>query len=248
MNAKAICLWSGPRNVSTALMYSFAQHPDVRVVDEPLYGHYLRVTGIEHPGRNEVMASMNCDGNAVMKELIAEQRRRPRPRVFLKSMAHHLVRLERGFLTELDNVLLLRDPREMLPSLVVQLPNARLADTGLEQQWRLFSELDTAGQPPAVLDARELLLDPSGVLGQLCDRVGIRFDRSMLSWRPGPRPEDGVWAPYWYQAVHQSDGFAPYRRKAGFPADLEPLIVECAPWYERLFEHAIRASTSGAAR
>ena len=248
MNAKAICLWSGPRNVSTALMYSFAQLPDVRVVDEPLYGHYLRVTGVDHPGRSEVMASMNCDGNEVMEELIAEQRRQPQPRIFLKSMAHHLVELGHGFLSDLDNVLLVRDPREMLPSLVVQLPNAGLADTGLEQQWRLFSELDASCQTPAVLDARELLLDPPGVLGQLCDRVGIRFDPCMLSWTPGPRPEDGVWAPYWYQAVHQSNGFAPYRPKSGFPAQLERLLAECTPWYERLFEHAIRASTSGATR
>ena len=248
MNTKAICLWSGPRNVSTALMYSFAQHPGVRVVDEPLYGHYLRVTGAEHPGRDEVLETMNCDGNIVMKELIAAQRRQPEPRIFLKSMAHHLVKLDHGFFSEFDNVLLVRDPREMLPSLVVQLPNARLADTGLEQQWRLFQELTASGRPPAVLDARELLLDPAGVLGQLCDRVGIRFHPSMLSWPSGPRPEDGVWAPYWYYAVHRSSGFAPYRPKTGFPVGLKPLLAECAPWYERLFEHAIRALTYGAAR
>lgn len=140
-----ICLWSGPRNVSTALMYSFAQRDDVRVVDEPLYGHYLRVSQAPHPGSDDVQRAMNCDGNAVMRELL---QRPTSARLFLKHMAHHLVDLDLGFLERTCNVFLIRDPREMLPSLHIQLPDARLADTSLKQQWELFSDLSAVGRIP----------------------------------------------------------------------------------------------------
>ena len=128
----AICLWSGPRNVSTALKYSFAQHDDIAVIDEPLYGHYLRVSGADHPGRNEVLATMNCDGDAVMQALCDRQASNPSPRLFMKHMAHHLVGLDLGFLANTCNIFLVRDPREMLPSLTIQLPQAKLADTGYQ--------------------------------------------------------------------------------------------------------------------
>jgi hypothetical protein len=209
----AICLWSGPRNVSTALMYSFAQNDSVAVIDEPLYGHYLRVTGAEHPGSAEVIAAMNCDGDAVMRALLQRQAEHPEPRLFMKHMAHHLVDLDLGFLRETCNIFLIRDPRDMLPSLSVQLPEPRLADTGLRQ---------------------------------LCAHIGVPFTPAMLNWEAGPRPEDGVWAPHWYHAVHRSTGFAPYRPKTAFPDRLGPLLDECQPWYDRLFEHAIRADARGA--
>ena len=186
-----ICLWSGPRNVSTALMYSFAQRDDIRVVDEPLYGHYLRVTGARHPASFEVMAAMNCDGDQVMRTLIAEQDQHPAPRLFLKHMAHHLVDLDLAFLSHTSNLFLIRDPQEMLPSLTVQVPHAALEDTGLKRQWQLFEELCDAGQRPAIVDSRLLLQDPEEILQQLCGHLGLQFDRCMLSWRAGPRPEGG---------------------------------------------------------
>lgn len=240
-----ICLWSGPRNVSTALMYSFAQLDDIRVVDEPLYGHYLRVSRAEHPGRDEVLATMSCDGDDVMRGLLSEQSERQIPRLFLKHMAHHLVDLDLGFLKESCNVLLIRDPLEMLPSLTVQLPNAQLVDTGLERQWQLFADLQAAGQSPAIVDSRELLLDPHNVLRELCRRIGVAFNDDMLSWPAGPRAEDGVWAPHWYHSLHKSTGFATYEPKGDFPTHLEPLLAECQPWYARLFERAIRARKNG---
>jgi hypothetical protein len=227
-------------------MYSFAQNEHVSVIDEPLYGHYLRVTGAEHPGRDDIVAAMNCDGNAVMRELLNRQADHPEPRLFMKHMAHHLVDLDLGFLQETCNIFLVRDPRDMLPSLSIQLPEPRLADTGLQRQWQLFSDLRDAGQAPAVLDSRELLTSPVSVLGTLCERIGLPFTPAMLSWEAGPRPEDGVWAPHWYHAVHRSTGFAPYRAKAAFPERLKPLLDECQPWFDRLFEHAIRAGTQGA--
>lgn len=240
-----ICLWSGPRNLSTALMYSFAQRDDIRVIDEPLYGHYLRVSGADHPGGQAVMDAMNCDGDAVMRELIDQQTHDSTKRRFIKHMAHHLVGLDLGFLRQSCNLFLIRDPKEMLPSLTVQVPHAQLADTGMKRQWELYSELLSEGQRPAILDSRELLLDPEGVLRQLCDHLGHVFTADMLRWPAGPRAEDGVWAPHWYHAVHQSTGFAAYRPKTDFPAHLEPLLVECQPWYDLLFEQALRATNSG---
>ena len=223
-------------------MYSFAQREDVRVVDEPLYGHYLRVTGADHPGRKEVMAHMNCDGNAVMSALLDASRDNSSPRLFLKHMAHHLIDLDLKFLDQTCNVFLIRDPREMLPSLTIQLPQATLADSGLQRQWELYCSLLACDQQPVILDSRELLLDPTGVLQQLCNHIGLSFESSMLHWSPGPLAEDGVWAAHWYQAVHQSKGFATYRAKDGFPKHLEALLAECQPWYDKLYARAIRAT------
>lgn len=240
-----ICLWSGPRNVSTALMYSFAQLHKVRVVDEPLYGHYLRVSGAQHPGRQQIMDAMNCDGDAVMQSLLHAQSDDATNVLFIKHMAHHLRDLDLNFLQSTNNVLLIRDPREMLPSLTVQLPQATLTDTGLQRQWELFSELSARGHQPAILDSRELLLDPQRVLRTLCAHLGLDFDPCMLNWDTGGRPEDGVWAPHWYHAVHQSTGFAPYKAKSDFPQRLQPLLDDCSPYYEKLYEYALRAGAAG---
>jgi hypothetical protein len=164
----------------------------------------------------------------------------------MKHMAHHLVDLDLGFLHETCNVFLIRDPRDMLPSLSIQLPEPRLSDTGLLRQWELFSGLLDAGQEPAILDSRELLSNPQHVLSTLCQHIGVSYAPAMLRWKPEPRPEDGVWAPHWYHAVHRSTGFSPYRAKTHFPDRLRPLLDECAPWYEMLLEHAIRADPEGA--
>ena len=240
---KAVCLWSGPRNVSTALMYSFAERPDTRVVDEPLYGHFLRVTGTIHPGRDEVMANVDCDGDEVMRGLLATATDDSGV-LFMKQMAHHLVDLDRRFLANTENVFLVRDPEQMLPSLTIQLPDAGLVDTGLRMQWELYEDLVAKGQSPAIIDSRELLLDPAGVLRQLCEHLKIEFFDDMLSWPAGPREEDGIWAPHWYHAVHKSTGFSDYVHKENFPDHLAPLLAECAPWYEKLYARAIRADVA----
>ena len=222
-------------------MYSFAQSPDVRVVDEPLYGHYLQSSGALHPGGEDVMASMDCDGNAVIRELMQRQAADPSRVLFIKHMAHHLIDLDLSFLQSTRSVFLIRDPREMLPSLTVQLPNATLTDTGLKRQWDLFSDLTDAGQTPIVLDSREILLDPGAIISILCDELDIEFTDQMLNWEPGARKEDGVWAPHWYHAVHKSTGFAPYQAKSDFPDSLFPLLDDCNPFYEKLYDHALRA-------
>lgn len=237
---KPICLWSGPRNVSTALMYSFAEHPGVRVIDEPLYGHYLRVSGANHPGHHEIMAAMNCDGDAVMRDLLLQQVEDQSQVLFMKHMAHHLRELDLGFLRSANNIFLIRDPREMLPSLTIQLPHATLRDTGLQRQWELYCELADTGQHPVVLDSRELLLNPESVLRQLTRHLNIEFTCDMLTWSAGARDEDGIWAPHWYHAVHKSTGFASYVPKTDFPDHLQPLLDDCSPWYEKLYEQALR--------
>jgi hypothetical protein len=235
-----LSVWSGPRNVSTALMYSFRQRSDTLVVDEPLYGHYLAATGVDHPGDKEVLEHMDRDGERVVRETILGPCRRPVH--FFKNMAHHLVGLDRSFLRDVTNVLLVRDPGEMLPSLVHQVPRPTLRDTGLREQVEILDTMLERGRDPIVLDARELLLDPAAVLRETCDRLGIPFEESMLSWPAGPKPEDGIWAKHWYESVHASTGFEPYRPKtAAFPEGLRPLLRECLPLYERLREHAIRA-------
>ena len=226
-------------------MYSFAQRADMRVIDEPLYGHYLRATGAEHPGREDIVAAMNCDGDAVMRDLLEQSAMSSTTRLFIKHMAHHLVQIDLRFLEHSNNIFLIRDPREMLPSLTVQLPHATLADTGLQKQWQLLQELRSNGQQAIVLDSRELLLDPESVLRQLCDRLGLTFEAGMLHWTAGPRAEDGIWAKHWYQAVHESIGFSAYQAKTHFPVALEALLDECQPWYEQLFALAIRAQQQG---
>jgi hypothetical protein len=238
-----INIWSGPRNVSTALMYSFAQRSDTRVVDEPLYAHYLRVSGAPHPGREEVLAAQENDGSKVVRDVILGES--DRPVVFFKQMAHHLVEIDRTFLAKTANVILTRDPREMLPSLREQIAKPTLRDTGYAMQTELLEELRELEQDPPVLDARELQTDPTAVLSKLCGRLGIPFEEAMLSWKRGARPEDGVWAVHWYKNVHRSSGFERYRPKtAPFPPELEALYAECRPHYEALVRLSIRAGSS----
>ena len=233
-------MWSGPRNVSTALMYAFAQRRDTRVVDEPLYGHYLRVTGAAHPGADEVMAHMSTDAGQVIAEVILGPC--DRSVLFFKQMAHHLVELDRSFLAQTTNVLLIRDPVQMLPSLAQNLAEPTLRDTGLALQTELYDHLVSLGQRPPVIDAKQILLNPARVLSKLCEQLGLPFEENMLHWQAGPRPEDGIWAKHWYHAVHQSTGFQPYRAKSEpMPARLEPLLAECLPHYARLAAHVILA-------
>ncbi|RMH19129.1 MAG: sulfotransferase family protein [Acidobacteria bacterium] len=239
METLRICLWSGPRNVSTAVMYAFSRRRDARVVDEPLYAHYLRCSGAQHPGREVVLAAQDADGERVVREVVLGPC--DRPILFLKMMAHHLVDLDLSFLDRTANVILTREPADMLRSLVHQVPEPKLADTGLDRQVELYERLRRRGQEPPVLDARELLRDPADVLEQLCDRLAIPFDPAMLSWPAGGIPEDGAWAPYWYHNVHRSTGFGPYRDKPGpVPEALRPVLAECRPRYEMLYAAAIK--------
>ena len=239
---KRICLWSGPRNISTALMYSFAQRDDTAVYDEPLYAHYLSKTSAReyHPGAEEVIATMENDGEKVVRELILGDQ--PKPVAFFKHMTHHLFDLDKGFLSETVNILLTRDPIDMLPSYAEWVERPTLDDVDYKFHTELLDYLRSIRQEPPVLDSKEVLLSPEKVLGELCERIGIPFQESMLSWEAGARPEDGSWAKYWYKAVHRSTGFGKYSPKSEpFPDALKPLLEECKPYYEQLNAIAIKA-------
>jgi hypothetical protein len=233
-----INLWSGPRNVSTAVMYSFRERSDTSVVDEPLYAHYLCRTGAEHPAVQDVIRAQETDGETVVAEVLLGPAETPVR--FFKHMAHHLIDLDTAFLGKMKNLLLTRDPREMLPSLIQQVPNVNLEGTSLPMQVRMLESVLRAGGDPVVIDSKRLLMDPESTLRAVCARLGIEWDAAMLSWEPGPKPEDGVWAPHWYHRVHSTTGFDPYEPKNDpIPTDLEPLLQQCLPLYERLAEYAI---------
>jgi hypothetical protein len=227
-------------------MRSFAQRRDTVAVDEPLYGHYLKTTGAPHPGRDELIELLETDAPTVVDEVILGPCERDV--LFMKQMVHHLTPgLDLGFLDECVNVLLIRDPAEVIASLVHQLPEPSMRDVGLERQVALFEDLRGRGQDPPVLDARLLLLDPEGVLGELCERIGIPWDEAMLSWPPGPQPEDGIWARYWYDNLHRSTGFAPYQpRDARVPESCRDLLDACRRCYDRLSRFAIGRSRAEA--
>jgi len=236
---KIISLWSGPRNVSTALMYSFAERPDTEVIDEPLYAHYLLETGADHPGIEDTLREMENNGDKAIGQLLAHKSEKPI--LFLKNMAHHFVSLDDYFLKDFTNIFLIRDPREMLPSLAKQIPTPILRDTGLDKQVTLYKHLASLGQRPAIIESKYLLQNPEEVLKKACKHIDIPFYRNMLKWEAGPRKEDGSWAKYWYHSVHKSTGFRPYEKKTEpFPEKLDPLLNECQPYYEFLHQKALK--------
>lgn len=240
---RRIAMWSGPRNVSTALMRAFEQRGDTAVCDEPLYAFYLARTRLPHPGAAEVIASQPNDWRVVAQQLVG-----PVPGgkavYYQKHMAHHLLReVERAWLDQLDHAFLIRDPREMLPSLDAVTPSPGLDDTGLPQQVELFEQVRRrTGELPPVVDARDLLEDPRGVLTVLCARLGLDFRASMLAWPKGPRATDGVWAKHWYAGVERTTGFGPYRPKLEpLSPVLDELLGPCSELYARLYAHRITA-------
>ena len=236
-----INVWSGPRNISTALMYSFRQRADTRVIDEPLYAHYLATTSerSDHPMTEAVVASMSPDADVVADTVICGPC--DRPVLFCKQMAHHLVDgVPARVLTDCANVLLIRDPVEVLTTIVHQLPRPSMVDIGIARQHDLLDELRDMGQDPAVIDARRLQDEPERVLTDLCRRVGIAWDPAMLSWPAGPKPEDGVWAPAWYANAHRTTSFLPHRPKTEpLPEHVAALAAEASAIYDGLLARAI---------
>ena len=231
---KRICLWSGPRNISTALMYSFAQRSDTQVFDEPLYAHYLSCSAasIYHPGADKIRASMENDGRKVVEMMMGEH---DKPVLFLKNMTHHLLDLDRSFMKDTINIILTRDPVEMLPSFAKVIKNPVMDDVGYALHIDLLHYFENNGIQPIILDSKQVLLNPQKALTRLCQQIGIPFQEQMLRWKAGARPEDGVWAQYWYASVHKSTGFMPYKAKMeSFPEGLKPLLAECQICYDEL--------------
>ncbi|MBT8487068.1 MAG: HAD family hydrolase [Phycisphaerales bacterium] len=238
-----VAMWSGPRNISTALMRSWEARGDSAVCDEPLYACYLQTTGRDHPGAAEVIAHHETDWRLVTEALTRGVVPGAKPIFYQKHMAHHLLpAIERRWITSLVNCFLIRDPRAMLTSLVKVIPNPTVEETGLPQQVELFdAERDRTGRVPPVLDGRDVRTDPAGMLRSLCAAVGVAYTDRMLAWPPGPRPTDGIWARHWYDAVHRSTGFAPYALKPdAVPSHLAAVLAECQGLYDRLAEYRLR--------
>jgi len=223
-------MWSGPRNISTAMMRSFGARPDTIVVDEPLYAHYLAKTGLDHPGRDHVLASQPQDWRPVAATLTA-----PLPDgvdvFYQKHMTHHLLPdIGREWLASLTHAYLIRDPAHVVASYARVRGTPTLEDLGYPQQISLFREF-----PGPVIDAADVLRDPHTVLTSLCEALGIAWDERMLHWEPGPRDTDGVWAPHWYASVESSTGFAPYDPKpAQVPEHLQFLVDAAQPFYDEM--------------
>ena len=229
-----VAMWSGPRNISTAMMRAFENRADCAVVDEPFYAAYLAATGLEHPMTAEVLASQPQDWRAVAAELAAASA----PLVYEKHMTHHMLP---GFgldwMADCRNAFLIRDPAQVLASYVQKRAEVSLGDIGVVRQHELFErEADRLGHAPPVVEGTDVLANPRAMLGALCDALGVPFDEAMLSWPAGPRDSDGVWAPAWYAAVERSTGFSAPERAQTTPLadDLREIADQARPHYEAL--------------
>ncbi len=234
-----INLISSPRNLSTALMYSFAQREDTQVIDEPLYAHYLTCVKVDHPGQEEVLQSQSQDAATVIEKVIFGHY--PKAVLFIKNMTSHILELDESFLERLTNVIYIRNPKQILASYAQLVDQPRAFEIGTIRQYELFQQLKEKGNNPIVFDSSELLKDPASALKNLCLACNIPFSAKMLSWEAGPIAADGVWAKYWYANVHRSTGFRKQSTSDRvLPKHLEPLYEQLKPYYEKMYEHRIR--------
>lgn len=238
-----IAMWSGPRNISTALMRAFENRADCAVLDEPFYAFYLNETGSDHPGFEEVIASQSTDWRDVADGLLG-----PVPEgaaiYYQKHMAHHMLpEIGHDWFEEFRHAFLIRDPEEMVASYAQRRESVTPEDLGLDIQSSLYKEvLEKTGRAPVVINAKDVLLDPQGHLGRLCATLDIPFDPAMLSWPEGRRESDGVWAKYWYQAVESSTEFAPYaKREPLLSGPLKAVVKACQPAYHYLNDRRLTA-------
>lgn len=244
MSITRIAMWSGPRNISTAMMRSWGSRADTAVVDEPLYAHYLANSPYreQHPGADEIVASSETDWRVVVQGLTGDT---PGGKAiyYQKHMTHHLLpHIDLDWTDALTNCFLIREPSEVLVSYAKVIPNPALEQLGLPQQMALFERAKArTGTTPPVIDAADVLRDPRRTLSLLCEAIGVPFDEAMLSWQPGPRDTDGIWAKYWYAAVEQSTGFAPYSiRSEPVPPHLRGVLDECEAVYQAMYVHRLR--------
>ncbi len=237
-----IAMWSGPRNISTAMMRSWGNRPDTAVCDEPFYAYYLHATGYDHPGSEEVIASGETDWRKVVARLTGNPPGQKRI-FYQKQMTHHLrPEIDRSWLDALTNCFLIRHPREVITSYIKKNDDPALDDLGFVQQAEIFEWVrEHTNAIPPVVDARDVLENPEGILRLLCRAVGVEFTDAMLSWPPGPRASDGVWAKYWYAEVKASTSFRRYQAKhENVPERLREVYEKCLEVYEQLYVSRLR--------
>jgi hypothetical protein len=240
-----IAMWSGPRNISTAMMRSWENRSDCVTVDEPFYACYLWETGVRHPCRDAILRTQSRSREEVVRQLCQLE---VGARIFYqKHMTHHMPRgMDMAWCRELRHCFLIREPARVIASYLDKMPHASEEAIGIVRQEELFNEIaDILGQAPVVIDAGDVLRDPARVLEELCNHLGVPWDpEAMLRWPPGRRDSDGVWAPYWYHSVEASTGFAPYdARPPGLSPDHAALADRMLPCYQRLAARRIGAVT-----
>ena len=238
-----IAMWSGPRNLSTALMRSFSSRDDTIVLDEPFYANYLKVTGIGHPGRDDVVTAYESDWQQVIANIMGPIPE-GKPIWYQKHMAQHMlphISIQRLIDSDaLTHAFLIRDPADVISSYIKVHADMTLAETALPIQVDLFQRVCARGEIPAVIDAKDVLLNPRRTLTKLCDKLGIAFTDRMLSWPAGPHPNDGNWAPHWYTSVYKSTSFDEYRAKTEpTPDALKPMLKEARALYDQLAAHKL---------
>ncbi len=228
-----IAMWSGPRNLSTAMMYSFGSRADFSVMDEPFYAPYLAKTGFDHPMRDEIVASHETDPDKVGLACMAQGT----PHLYMKHMPHHMCEgFPMGWADDCVHIHLIRHPARVIASYAAKREAPTLDDIGFVQQSQIFARLGGL-----VIDSTDIRADPEGMLRKLCDAIGLPFDPAMLRWPAGPRPEDGIWAAHWYPAVHASTGFA--GAEGPLPETgpkLAPVLAEAMPYYEEMHARRMR--------
>jgi hypothetical protein len=235
-------MWSGPRNISTALMRSWENRADCAVVDEPFYACYLQESGLAHPCREQILQTQSSSRAQVIALLCEHD---PGTELYYqKLMTHHMPSgTDMSWCTQMRHCFLIRDPAYIIASYLQKMPSVELADIGIVRQLELFNEIqELTGTPPAVLDSDDVLRDPGGVLGQLCTALDLEFRAGeMLRWPPGRRASDGVWANHWYQSVEASTGFAPWQaRHVKLTPGQQALADQMQGVYQQLARHRIK--------
>ena len=237
-----IAMWSGPRNLSTAMMYSFAARPDFEVWDEPFYAAFLAATGANHPMRAEILAAHDADPDRISSQCGREMLGNSR-HVYMKHMCHHMVdEFDIGWARSCTNVFLIRHPARVVASYAAKREQPTLDDIGVVRQLEILDLLFAWGCDPIVIDSFDIRRNPRRALGSLCRAVDIGFDEEMLTWLPGPKPFDGAWGPHWYGAVHKSTGFAgPEGPLPVLSGDLKAVAEQAMPAYEALYQKRLGA-------
>ena len=234
-------MWSGPRNISTAMMYAFGNRADCEAWDEPFYGFSLKTKGNDHPMRDEIIASMETDWDKLVEKCTTPS---PKPLLYQKHMTHHMLDgYDRSFILKLTNAFLIRDPARVLASYAQKWTDVDLRAIGFIEQAEIFDQVaQKLGHAPPVIDAEDVLANPRGILLKLCAACGITFDEAMLSWPKGPKAFDGVWAKHWYNAAWHSEGFVAQPSKhVELPDHLARIAAEARPLYEKLRAHSLGA-------
>ena len=232
-----IAMWSGPRNLSTALMYAFANRPDFAVIDEPFYAAYLCRTDLDHPMHDQIIAAQETDPSRVARSLTGPIPG-DKPHFYQKHMTQHMIEgMPLDWMQSVRNVFLIRHPARVIASFAAKYPGLTLPDIGFVEQSRLFA----MARSPIVIDSSDIRDNPERALTALCHALDIEFDPAMLSWPAGGHPCDGVWAAHWYDAVHRSTGFAgPEGALPELTGHLGDLLAQALPHYRQLYENRLR--------